>query len=158
MQTFLVFNAQFTLALVLVGWITRTYLWPRLSAMPVNEALALALLPGATRFMGLTFLVDAVTPAMPGGFGWPAGIGDTISALIAMIAIVACRTGSSMGRSLAWLYVIGGGLDLLVGLGLGFQYALWNHLGGAWTYIIFAFPMVVTSLIVSAMLLRRKSG
>jgi len=158
MQTFLVFNVQFTLALMLVGWITRTYLWPRLIAMPTHEALALSLLPGATRFMGLTFLVDGVTPQMPGGFGWPAGLGDTASALIAMAAIVACRSGSGMGKSLAWLYVVGGGLDLLVGLGLGFQYALWNHLGGAWTYIVFAFPMVVTSLIVSVMLLRRRSA
>lgn len=155
MQTFLVFNVQFTLAMVLIAWVTRTYLWPRLTELKVTDALALSLLPGATRFMGLVFLVDVVTPSMPGGFGWPAAIGDTAAALLALAAIMACKAGSPMGRSLAWLYVIAGGLELLVAFGLGFLHALWDHLGGAWTYIVFAFPMVITSLIVSALLLRR---
>lgn len=155
MQTFLVFNVQFTLAMVIVLWITRTYLWPRLVGMQATDALALSLLPGATRFMGLVFLVDTVAPGMPGAFGWPAAIGDAAAALLALAAIMACKSGSPMGRPLAWLYVIAGGLELLVAFGLGMVHALWDHLGGAWTYIVFAFPMVITSLIVSGMLLRR---
>ena len=153
MDTFVVFNVQFTLAFVLLALAARWYAMPRLRAMPASQALTIALFPGATRFMGLMFLVSSVAPGMPAAFAVPAGYGDTLSALIALAALVANRSGSSMGRPLAWLYVVVGGADLAYGLFLGFQQQLWNHLGGAWTYIIVAFPSVVIGLIVTTMLL-----
>jgi hypothetical protein len=155
MDTFVVFNLQFTLALVLLALATRWYVMPRLWALPRGQALAIALFPGATRFMGMMFLVPSVTPGMPAAFGVPGAYGDTVSALIALAALVANRNGSSAGRALAWLYVIVGGADLAYGLLLGFQNQLWNHLGGAWTYIIVAFPCIVIGLVVTPLLLLR---
>jgi hypothetical protein len=155
MDTFVVFNLQFTLAFVLLGLATRWYVMPRLRALPLHQALAIALFPGATRFMGLMFLVSAVTPGMPAAFGVPAAYGDTLSALVALAALLANRAGSPAGRPLAWLYVAVGGADLAYGLFLGFQHALWDHLGGAWTYIIVAFPAVVLGLVVTTTLLVR---
>lgn len=158
MQTFLVFNVQFTLALLVLGLLTRWYVLPALRRLPPHRALSLALLPGTTRFMGLTFLIGTVAPEMPAGFAIPAGLGDLASAILALIAVALCHGNARMGRSLAWLYVVLGGADLAVGLLLGFQYALWNHLGGMWTYIIFAFPTVVLSLFVSGRLLLTTSA
>jgi hypothetical protein len=153
MDTFVVFNLQFTFSFILFALLARWYAMPRLRALPAGEALALALFPGATRFMGLVFLVSSVTPGMPAAFGVPAAYGDTLSAIIALAALLANRAGSPAGRPLAWLYVVVGGADLAYGLFLGFQHQLWNHLGGAWTYIIFAFPVVVLGLIVTTRLL-----
>ncbi len=157
MDTFVVFNVQFTLSFVLLALAFRWYALPRLRAMPPAQALTLALFPGATRFMGLMFLVPSVTPGMPSGFAVPAAYGDTLSALIALAALVASRSGSSAGRPLAWLYVVVGGADLAYGLFLGFQHHLWDHLGGAWTYIVIAFPAVVIGLVVTTTTLLRES-
>ncbi len=153
METFVIFNLQFTLAFILFALAARWYVMPRLRAMPAPHALALALFPGATRFMGMMFLVSSVAPGMPAAFAVPAAYGDTLSALIALAAMVANRAGSSAGRALAWIYVVVGGADLAYGLFLGFQNQLWNHLGGAWTYIVLAFPIVVLGLIVTTRLL-----
>jgi hypothetical protein len=153
METFVIFNLQFTLAFILLALAARWYVMPRLRAMPAAPALAIALFPGATRFMGTMFLVSSVAPGMPAAFGVPAAYGDTLSALIALAALVANRAGSPAGRPLAWLYVVVGGADLAYGLFLGFQQQLWDHLGGAWTYIIVAFPTVVIGLILTTMLL-----
>ena len=156
MDTFIIFNLQFTLSFVLLALAARWYVMPRLRALPPAQALAIALFPGATRFMGTMFLVSSVTPGMPAAFGVPAAYGDTLSALIALAAILANRAGSPAGRPLAWLYVVVGGADLAYGLFLGFQHQLWNHLGGAWTYIIVAFPAVVIGLAVTTMLLQQR--
>ena len=153
METFLVFNLQFTLSFVLIALATRWYVMPRLRALPPAQALTIALFPGATRFMGMMFLVPSVTPGMPAAFGVPGAYGDLLCALLALAALVANRSGSSAGRPLAWLYVVAGGADLAVNLFLGFQQQLWNHLAGAWTYIIVAFPVVVISLVTTTVLL-----
>jgi hypothetical protein len=155
MDTFVIFNLEFTLAFILLALATRWYAMPRLRALAPQEALTIALFPGATRFMGTMFLVASVTPGMPAAFGVPGAYGDLLSALIALAAILANRAGSSAGRALAWLYVVVGGADLAYGLLLGFQNHLWDHLGGAWTYIVVAFPCVVIGLVVTVTLLLR---
>jgi hypothetical protein len=158
MDTFVIFNLQFTLAFILQALAVRWYVMPRLRALPAGRALTIALFPGATRFMGMMFLVPSVTPGMPAAFGVPGAYGDTLAALIALAALVANHAGSPAGRPLAWLYVVAGGADLVYALFLGFQHGLWDHLGGAWTYIVIAFPAVVLGLVVTTVLLVRPQG
>lgn len=153
--TFLVFNAQITFNLVLVALAVRWYGWPRLTAMARADALAIPLLVSSVRHMGLLFLVPTVTPEMPAEFGVQAGYGDTAAAALAFAAVLANRMSHRLGVPLAWAYVVLGGAELAWGFFQGFRFALWDHLVGAWTYVVFGAPMVIVALGTTIALLRR---
>lgn len=156
--TFLVFNLQLTCSVILVGLVARWFVLPRLRAMDPTEALTIPLLVGATRYMGLMFLVPTVAPGMPMEFATVAGYGDAASAALALVAAIACHARSPMGRMLAWAYVVLGGGDLALGFAQGFRYELWDHLAGAWTYIAFAAPSVIVALGTTVLLLVRPTA
>jgi hypothetical protein len=158
--TFLVFNAQITFNLVLIALAVRWYAWPRLRAMPLSDALVIPLLVSSVRHMGLLFLVPTVTPEMPIEFATQAGYGDTAAAALAFAAVLANRMNHRLGAPLAWLYVALGGAELGYGFFQGFRFGLWDHLVGAWTYVVFGAPMVIVALGTTVALLRqpRKSA
>jgi hypothetical protein len=153
--TFIVFNVQITLSLVLMALATRWYLWPRLRALKLSDALVFPMLASSIRYMGLLFLVPTLTPAMPEEFAGPSAYGDLASGLLALVAMLANRMGHRLGVPLAWAYVVLGGGDLAFGFFQGFRYALWDHLVGAWTYIVFGAPLVIVALGTTVALLRQ---
>lgn len=152
--TFLVFNVQITLSLVLMALATRWYLWPHLRAMTQQQALVAPLLASSIRYMGLLFLVPTITPGMPSEFAVPTAYGDLAAGLLALVAVFANRAGHRLGVPLAWAYVVLGGGDLAWGFLQGFRYFLWDHLDGAWTYIVFGAPLVIVALGTTVALLR----
>jgi hypothetical protein len=90
-----------------------TYVWPRLRAMDaVASQRAIATLH-SFRFFGLVFIVPGVVGPLPSTFATFAAWGDFITAILAMIALMAIRI-----RPLFWLFVIAfnvaGVADLLV--------------------------------------------
>lgn len=151
--TFLVFNAQITFSLILLALIAAWWVLPRLRTMDPGQALAIPLLIGATRYMGMVFLVPSLTPGMPPEFGVPTAFGDTASAVLALIAAIASYRGSALGRPLAWAYVVLGGGDLAYGFAQGFRYGLWDHMPGPWTYIMFMAPAVIVAIGLTVILL-----
>jgi len=85
-----------------------------------TETLPMSLLVGSHvwRFVGIGFVVGALTGSLPMGFGIPEGVGDTIAALGAVLLLPSLRRGTtSRGWLLAWNAF--GLLDLLSAVTVG---------------------------------------
>jgi hypothetical protein len=156
--TFIVFNAQLTGSVIVLGLLLRWYVMPWLRKQDGQQALTLPLLTGATRYMGLSFLVPTLTPGMPEAFAIPTAYGDAASAVLAMVAAAANHARHPLGRPLAWAYLVLGGGDLAYGFLQGFIHGLWDHLPGIWSYIAFAAPMVILGLVTTAILLLKPNA
>lgn len=86
-----------------------------LDAMPANWLIALQLY----RVFGSWALVAALRGALPSIFGAPAGIGDTLTGLLAVPAAIAAATGTAQGRRAAISWNILGLADLVMAVTLG---------------------------------------
>src|SRR5262249_6350716 len=90
------------------------HVWPRLPALPRNDALALLVVPHAFRFVGLSFLVTGVvSPSLPAAFAVPVAYGDLITAFLALTAMVALARRWSWAVPLVWLMNAWGTADLV---------------------------------------------
>jgi hypothetical protein len=89
-----------------------------------TDTIPLSLLVGSHlwRFVGIGFVLGAITGALPGGFGYPEGIGDIIAALGALLLLPLIRKGTApRGWLLAWNAF--GLLDLLSAITMGLLYS-----------------------------------
>ncbi len=150
-----IFGLQFLLSLVMWGLIAKWLLAPWLEKMSQHQALFYLTLPHAFRYMGMVFLVPGVVEqSLPGAFARSAAYGDLATGLLALLALIALRTGWAWALALVWLFNIVGTVDLLNALR---QQSVVPHLGAAW-YIPTAFVplLLVTHLMIFARLLRRR--
>lgn len=155
MSTFQIFGLQFLLSLVVYALIARWYVAPRLAALPLAAALTPLLFLHAFRHVGLVFLVPTVVgPALQPEFAVPAAYGDLLTALLALLALVALRSRWSIALALVWLFNLVGTLDLLNAFFQGNR--LQVQLGSAYYIPTFAVPaLFVTHAMIFAMLVRR---
>jgi len=86
-----------------------------LDAMPVSWLVALQLY----RVFGSWALVAGLRGTLPSVFGVPAGIGDTLTGLLAVPAAIAVAAGTAQGRRVAIAWNILGLVDLVVAVTLG---------------------------------------
>jgi hypothetical protein len=86
-----------------------------LDTMPASWLVALQLY----RIFGSWALVAGLRGALPGMFGAPAGIGDTLTGLLAVPAAIAVATGTAQGRRAAIAWNILGLADFAVAVTLG---------------------------------------
>ncbi len=155
MDPFLIFNIQVTLAIVVVALATRWFVLPKLRTWDHADALTVPLLFSSLRFMGLSFLVPNLAVDLPAAFSGPAAYGDFAVSLLALVAAVANKARSPLGKPLAWAYVAIGGADLAYGFFLGFLHGMWFHLAGGWVIVMFVAPLVIVSLGTLVLLLAR---
>lgn len=153
-----IFRLQFLLSLVVASLIARWYVWPRLTALPVREALVPLLFVHATRYVGLVFLVPSVVPpAVPAAFAKPAAYGDLLAGLLALLAIVALRHRWLGAVPLAWLFNVFGVADLLYAVAQGIRFDV--QLGAAYYIPVLAVPVLfVTHAMIFLLLLRQRRG
>jgi hypothetical protein len=140
------------------GVITRLYIWPRVRAMPREDALAALAAPHMFRFVGLTFLVPGVvSPSLPGEFAVPAAYGDLGATVLAIITTMAFAARASWAVPFAWLLNVWGSVDLIlaiyqgqIGIGIGP-----GSLGAAY-YIptLIVPPLLVTHALMFRLLLQ----
>lgn len=142
MEPRLIFPLQMIWSLVCYALIARWYVAPRLARLPLTAALVAVSLPHLLRTVGLTFLVPGVTGgALPVAFAAPAAYGDLLTAVLALLAIVALRARWSFALGLVWVVNIVGAIDLLNALAQGARLDLASRdaLGATWfipTYIV----------------------
>lgn len=155
MTAFQIFGLQFVMSLVLYALLAAWYVAPRLARLPLAQALPPLLFLHAFRHLGLVFLVPTVVgPALQPAFAVPAGYGDLLAALLALLAIVALRQGWATAVPLTWVFNIVGTLDLAVALRQGTK--LQVLLGAAYYIPTFAVPaLLVTHAMIFARLARR---
>ncbi len=157
MDTLAIFGLQFFLSLVTWGLIAKWVLAPWLEKESPQNALFWLTLPHAFRYMGMVFLVPGVVARpLPGDFATPAAYGDLVTGVLALLALIALRTGWARAMALVWLFNIVGTADLLNALR---HRGVAPDLGAAWFIPTFLVPLLlVTHVMIFVRLLRRESG
>ncbi len=154
MDVLAIFGLQFFLSLVVWGLIAKWLVAPWLGQISPNQALLYLTLPHAFRYMGMVFLVPGVVAQpLPGDFATLAAYGDLATGLLALLALIALRTGWARALSLVWLFNIVGTVDLLNALR---QANVVPDMGATW-YIptLFVPLLLVTHFMIFARLIRR---
>ena len=154
MNILAIFGLQFFLSLVVWGLIAKWLLTPWLETKSPHQALFFLTLPHAFRYLGMVFLVPGVvSQTMPASFAIPAAYGDLATGLLALLALIALRTGWAVALPLVWLFNIVGTVDLLNALR---QEDAVENFGAAWYIPTFLVPLLlVTHFMMFARLLRR---
>src|SRR5215510_14603158 len=103
------FSIQFTFALVAYALAARWYVWPRLSPLPVAVALVPLVWVHVFRFVGGSILAPgSVGPGVPTEFREMIGYGDMITAVLALVTLIALRSWNARALWVAWVFVIFG--------------------------------------------------
>ncbi len=154
MDTQVIFGLQFFLSLVVWGLIAKWLMTPWLERQSPHQALFWLTLPHAFRYIGMVFLVPGVVAqTMPSSFATAAAYGDLVTGVLALLALIALRTGWAGALALVWLFNIVGTVDLLNALR---QANAIPHFGAAWYIPTFLVPLLlVTHFMIFARLLRR---
>ena len=100
---FALFGIQFTFALVAYALAARWYLWPRLSPLPLEVALVPLVWVHVFRIVGGSIVAPgSVAPGVPTPFREMVGYGDMVTALLALIAVIALSSSRRHAIALAW--------------------------------------------------------
>ncbi len=160
MNSQLVFGIYVLTSLVVAVAIAKLYLWPWLKDVSTETALEVLIAPQALlRLIGLGFLVTGVVnPSMPSGFAIPAAVGDYVTAVLALIVMVAVHSRSNWGRLAAWVFNIVGTVDLLNAFVQAGRHQMSPAYFGAAFFIPTAVvpPLLVVHWLVFRLLLRRE--
>jgi hypothetical protein len=154
MDTQAIFGLQFVLSLVVWGVIAKYLLVPWLGTKSVHEALFWLTLPHAFRHIGMVFLVPGVVAQpLPAAFAIPAAYGDLVSGVLALLGLIALRTGRAGALVLIWLFNVVGTVDLLNALR---HVNVAPNFGAAWYIPTFLVPLLlVTHFMIFVRLLKR---
>jgi hypothetical protein len=158
MEPIVLFGIQFTLSLVAYSLLASWYVAPRLSGLPRELALAPLLWVHAFRVVGGTILAPgAVGPGVPMEFRTMIGYGDLITALLALLALVALRARFPRAIAFVWLCVTVGMLDTVNAIIQSLRFNVFTDaLGVNWVIVTSYVPaLLVSSLLIVMQLLER---
>jgi hypothetical protein len=117
MNSVAIFWLQILVSLGVFSLIAVWYIWPRLSKLDRNSALAPLLFVHVFRYVGMALLVKGmIDPRLPHEFLSGAAYGDLIAAALSLASIYALRSGWRGAIPLVWVANTWGFLDLLNGL------------------------------------------
>jgi hypothetical protein len=95
-----------------VGIVAARYIWPELRHRQRAEALRPVLILHSFRFIGLAFLIPGVvSPDLPAAFAHSAVYGDTIAAILALVALQ--MLPSAAGLAAGWIFNLLGFADIV---------------------------------------------
>ncbi len=157
MDPLAIFGLQLFLSVVAWSLIAKWLVTPWLATKSRREALFWLTLPHAFRHVGMVFLVPGVVgQTLPASFAAPAAYGDLVTGVLALLALIALRTGWRGTLALVWVFNIVGTVDLLNAL----RHAnAVPDLGAAWYIPTFFVPaLLVTHFMIYARLLGRGHG
>ena len=158
MEPIVLFGIQFTLSLMAYSLIAFWYVAPRLSGLPRELALVPLLWVHSFRIVGGTILAPgAVGPGVPMEFRTMIGYGDMITALLALLALVALRARLPRAIALVWLCLTVGLLDTVNAIIQSMRFSVFNHgLGLNWVIVTTYVPaLLVSSVLIFMQLLDR---
>jgi hypothetical protein len=141
----------------LVFWFAaHIYLLPRLAGLSPVTILTPILLLHALRHLGLMFLAPGATcTGLAPQFTYPAALGDLLSALLAVIALLALRNNRRSNRALVWIFNIVGTLDLVVAIVLATVYDAPAHMGPAYWIPAFWVPALLVTHVITFVVLSK---
>jgi hypothetical protein len=157
MEPIVLFGIQFTLSLLAYSLIAWWYVVPRLAGLPRELALVPLLWVHAFRVVGGTILAPgAVGPGVPMEFRTMIGYGDLITALLALLALIALRLRISSAVAFVWLLLIVGMLDTVNAIVQSMRFNVFTYaLGVNWVIVTVYVPaLLVSSLLIFLQLLK----
>jgi hypothetical protein len=157
MEPIVLFAIQFTSSLVAYILIAGWYVVPRLAGRPLEAALVPLLWVHVFRIVGGTILAPgAVGADVPADFRIMVGIGDQLTGVLALVALVALRARLGIAIVLVWLCVAIGAVDTLNAIVQSVRYEVFNDaLGVNWVIVTLYVPaLIVTSALMVTRLLR----
>ncbi|PHR91693.1 MAG: hypothetical protein COA69_10910 [Robiginitomaculum sp.] len=157
MDTLTIFLTQFFMSLLVYAYAAKWYVGPWLDKKPLYAALGLLILPHALRYIGLTFMVPNVGgEGLSTTFAASAGYGDWLSAMLAIISLIALRKHWRITLPLIWVFNVVGTLDLINALR---QAEAVSYFRAAWFIPTFFVPLLLVShfMVFSRLLRRRKA-
>ena len=155
-EPIVLFGIQFTVSLVAYSLIALWYVWPRLSRLPLESALAPLLWVHAFRIVGGSILAPgAVGPGVPTEFRVMIGYGDMATAVLAFLALIALRTHLPRAIAFVWVCVTVGMLDTVNAIIQSIRFSVFTYpLGVNWVIVTIYVPaLLVSSLLIFMALL-----
>ena len=149
-QALLVIGTQSLLSFIAFGLIARWHVVPWLSKPSLEDRLLALTWPHVFRYVALTgFLPGQVSPDIPAHALDAVVYGDTISALLALVAVVMLRFHAPGAIAMAWIFNIVGFLDWAQSQVVGMSAQAFSYPTGA-SAIVYAFyvPLLVVTHVV----------
>jgi hypothetical protein len=159
MEPIVLFGIQFSFCLAAYALIAWWYGAPRLSRLPREVALVPLVWIHAFRIVGGTILAPgAVDAAVPIEFRTMIGYGDMVTALLALLALVALRFRLPIAIALVWLCITVGLLDTANAIIQSMRFNVFTHaLGLNWVIVTVYVPALLVSSVLIFIQLRKPS-
>ena len=152
------FVAQFVWFLAVWTTIALVVVEPRLRSRDPDEILMTWLVPQLFRVLGVGLLVQNLAPDLPFDFALQTAVGDTVTAVLALAAIVALHRRSAAGPALAWACTLVGSGDLVLALTHAARIGAARHLTAQWYVPALVVPLAIVSHAMALSLLLRRRG
>jgi hypothetical protein len=143
------FAFQFLWFLAAWSAIASLFVYPKLRELPEEDALAFCVVPQLFRVLGVGLLVPALSPGLPHEFAIPTAIGDSLTAALAMVAVIALRKRWPSARKAAWACNVVGAADLAIALPHAAAIGAANHLATQWYVPTLAVPLMIVSHVMA---------
>jgi hypothetical protein len=157
-----IFGISVLMSFVSSSVAAKLYVWPRLRIMERNRALTRLAAPHMfLRFIGLSFLVPGVvSPSLPAGLAIPAGYGDLVAGILAIVATVALVKRASWAVAAVWLFNLWGAADFVLAFYQGGHLRIDPGAFGASFFIVTAVApaLLVTHILIFRLLVRPEPG
>ena len=156
-EPIVLFGIQFTFSQVAYALAALWYVAPRLARLPREMALVPLVWIHVFRIAGGTILAPgAVGEAVPMEFRTMIGYGDMLTAVLALVALVALQMRLRFAISLVWLFVVVGLGDTANAIVQSMRYSVFNYpLGVNWLIVTSYVPaLLVSSVLILIHLLR----
>jgi hypothetical protein len=156
MEPIVLFAIQFTFSLVAYAVAAWWYLAPRLARLPREAALVPLVWIHVFRMVGGTILAPgAVGDAVPMDFRTMIGYGDMLTALLALVALIALRYRLNFAIALVWLFVAVGLIDTVNAIIESMRFSVFNYpLGINWVIVTSYVPALLVSTVLIVIHLR----
>ena len=118
---------------------------PRLRHAAFEDALAVWIAPQLFRVLGVGLLVPNLAPGMPRSFALPTALGDSATAVLALVAVIALHKRWTMARALAWTCNLVGAADLLAALPHAAAVHASGFLAAQWYVPVLGVPLMIVS-------------
>ncbi len=155
------FSFQFTSALVAYALAARWYVWPRISQLSPAIALVPLVWVHVFRIIGGSILAPgSVGPGVPAEFREMIGYGDMVTAVLALIALIALRTRGDRALWFVWVFVLVGLIDTTNAVVQSMRFSVFDQpLGVNWVIVTAYVPaLLVSSYLIIVELLRARRG
>ncbi len=150
MNSYAIFWFQILVGVGVFSLMAVWYVWPQLTKLPLNAALAPLLWVQVFRYVGMTLLVKGmIDPRLSHSLLKDGAYGDLIAATLALASILALRVKWRYAIPLVWVANTWGSLDVLNVLrGVITSHLPHYHLESIWYIYTFYAPLVVVSAVM----------